>query len=438
MADKIPSNTSKKHIALVNAYRIDSAWRVEDWHTLERAIRMPVEKSPEAFIGLIISNMRQGKDLEVACLIEEARKMLVEKLASNHSESYRKAYPTIFNLQLLQELEESQKTWETADPIHRIQSLMKKWEENDKTIASDYQYKHNLLEMRKAAYFDIRPKTNIKPLAAQLLIKIAKSSRKAGNLSAALDAIITAENMAGESFYNEKAKWYWARGYKQNAIDILKTMNQGNRDGFQVKDALLMTKFQRLDPKVLKLNELRDYHAAAVKRGKKIEKAHYNAILFYSTHNETTPLCVSKIKMLQFIVKSCINALQVGSKYYYSTMPKLINTWFDIAAMDKNLKSTDQSELATTIRKGLEITTQGMRDVLRTVSPFMFTSFLPRLISHLTIDNEQVADCLIQLISDVFAASPRSSIWFLMGDSFSQGSLASKRVQMVLDRAVVE
>jgi hypothetical protein len=248
--------------ASMNSFRIDSAWRVEDWHALDKAVELPLKKTAEAMIGRILARMRRNQNLQVACSIEDVRNILIENLTSNTTGSYRKVYSTIFNLQLIQELEDAQKTWESPNPVENIQKLICKWEKQDQNIISKYQYKRNLLDLRKAAFFDIRSKDHTGLQASELLMKIAKSCRKAGNLTAALDAMISAEKLSGKVDVIEKAKWYWASGYKKEAFELL--LASGGLDGKDLKITLLSARLCALEREAGLKNFLQTQYAKAV------------------------------------------------------------------------------------------------------------------------------------------------------------------------------
>jgi serine/threonine-protein kinase ATR len=270
-ADKTSAN-NPKWAPQINSFKIDSAWRIEDWYTLDKAVKLPTDRRPEALVGCILSGMRKKEHLYVSCLIEEGRRSLIESLNSSTTESYRKSYPVIFNLQILQELEDAQAAWESPKPVQSIENLQIRWGHNFKHIASSYQYKHNLIELRKAAFFDIRPKLHTRLQTSKMWLDIAKLSRKAGNRTASLDAIVKAEKIGNVHHHNEKAKWYWAGGHHEDAIRLLKSLNDvANIDP---NDALLLTKLYTQDPSAfhkigIKVENIRGYFARALKTNNK-------------------------------------------------------------------------------------------------------------------------------------------------------------------------
>lgn len=72
------------------------------------------------------------------------------------TQSYRKAYPQLFNLQMLQEIEDAQKVWNSNNTKNELHHMQEEWKRKRKLLLPRSQYKLNLLELRKAAFFDIR------------------------------------------------------------------------------------------------------------------------------------------------------------------------------------------------------------------------------------------------------------------------------------------
>lgn len=247
----------------INSLRIDSAWRLNDHHVLDKAVALPMKRTPEALIGCILSKMRNKQQLEAAALIEETRDKLVRQLAFQTAKSYRKSYPIIFNLQLLQELENAQTIWESENPLEAIQKIEGYWNSNYVNIASKYQFRHNLLELRKAAFFDIRPKSNVDAFESRLWLKLAKSARKAGNMRYAFKALLKSEQLSKQLNIAERAKWNWAKGFKKLAIDKLLSKP---KEYITNADAILLSKLQTEDTAYLNVLETRKYFNEAANK----------------------------------------------------------------------------------------------------------------------------------------------------------------------------
>ncbi|KAG2234017.1 hypothetical protein INT48_007107 [Thamnidium elegans] len=404
-ADKAEINIPK-WATQINSRRIDSAWRVNNYHVLDKAVAMPMQHTPEALVGCILSKMRNNKNIEAASLIDKSRDILVEQLSSIASKSYRKSYPIVFNLQLVQELETAQAAWESENPMEAIKRLEGFWNYNYQNIASNYQYKHDLLELRKAAFFDIRSKTSVPILESRLWLKLAKSSRKAGNLRYSLMALLKAEKISKKTYLNERAKWYWVSGYKEEALNLL--LSKPDEDVTNA-DAILASKFYSRDPSIGDHNEIKMY----------FRKAFGNC---------------EKTSTLFYVVRGSYKALSLGSKYYYSNMSRLINGWFELAVIYEKASdkiSTENNPPVVYFKQANLI----MAKITQFVRPYQFCLFLTRLISHLSCKNEDMAQCLMRIIHTVFVTYPASTIWLLLGVEKSKNIFLRRRVAKILDMA---
>ncbi|RCI03294.1 serine/threonine-protein kinase M1, partial [Rhizopus stolonifer] len=221
----------------INSYKIDAAWRLQNWDKLDQTVSLPIHRDIPALIGCILNDMRKKNYTDAASCIEEARYKVIEQLTISHSKSYRKSYPLLFDLQLLQELEESQKIWELTDPTEDLNKLEQRWKKTFKNIIPHAQYQLNLLQLRKAAYFDIRPTNQFSVNAHQTWLAIAKINRKAGNMTLAADAIQQAEEQSKQTLYRDRAKWLWKDGYPKEAAELL--LSKINHGGVGFEEALL-------------------------------------------------------------------------------------------------------------------------------------------------------------------------------------------------------
>jgi serine/threonine-protein kinase ATR len=120
------------------------------------AANSPIQRDIQALIGCTLNSAMKSNDIDVACLLEESRHTIIKQMTMSAAHSYRKAYPQLFNLQMLNEIEEAQKIWNSSDPEQKFNHLQKEWKRRSKLLIPSSQYELNLLQLRKAAFFDIR------------------------------------------------------------------------------------------------------------------------------------------------------------------------------------------------------------------------------------------------------------------------------------------
>lgn len=163
--------------------------------------------------------------MEALCTIEEARFSIIEQIKMSSYKSYRRYYPLLFNLQLLQELEDAQLTWESNNPVEHLNRLELTWKENRKLIRPRSHYQIRLWELRKAAFFDVRNTSGLQKNESNMWLRMAKENRKIGNMAVSLNALYQAERVGGESLYLEKAKWFYKNKDIVNATRLITANN---------------------------------------------------------------------------------------------------------------------------------------------------------------------------------------------------------------------
>ncbi|KAI8640422.1 hypothetical protein BD408DRAFT_241317 [Parasitella parasitica] len=419
----------------INSFRIDAAWRVQDWKALDRGVHLPMERNAQALVGCALHQMRNNIPVELTRTIGEARMNLTSQITMNSTRSYRKSYPQLFNLQLLEELENSQQVWNATAPVEEMKNFEARWDESLKRIMPRSQYRLNLLELRKAAFFDIRNSERVKLMESNLWLSLAKENRKMGNMVASLNALKHAEHLCGRELYYDMAKWYWKKGSVNEAIKLLKYHNQGST--FNSKDALLLSDIFIQHPNSFDAATTRQlFHSCLRSDPEKLEKANHNCSTYYLLRfPRSAPLTENKLMVQEYIIKTSSKALEHGSKYYYSSMSRLFNTYFDMEKQAKEAAKQPGTELNKKVMAHMNKINDLMAKVPDLIQPFQFTLFLTRLISHLSTDNEQIATCLQNIIKNCFVAYPRNTIWLTLGALGSDSPFVAKRMNTIFDLA---
>ncbi|KAI9478821.1 MAG: hypothetical protein EXX96DRAFT_261034 [Benjaminiella poitrasii] len=432
-----------KWLPQINSFRIDSAWRVQDWDTLNTAANYPIERNSQALIGCILNNMLQKRNLEAASLIEEARRNVIEELTmSNTSKSYRKAYPLLFSLQLLQELEDSQKVWDADKPLEQLKWLEGIWKLHSRRVRPRTQYNIRLLELRKTAFYDIRFENNDKSIGSKLWLNLAKEERKMGNMAASFNALLQAERLNGGSLFREKAKWYWKNGNIEKAVNIILSKAQISKkhedlSRLDAEDALLWTDIAREKPSVLPSYKARAVFALMYNSNlAKLEKANYNVCTYYSNQaTEDSSNKETKLKIQAYIIRTAAKALEYGSKYYYISMSKMINAYFSVVKQTMEANMSRSSYLRNLLKAYAPRIDQTFQKAIEEIPAFQFSLFLTRLISHLSIELNGPSELIQNLILKVFEAHPRNTVWLMLSALDSESRNVSRRMNIVFDKA---
>ncbi|KAL9547885.1 hypothetical protein MBANPS3_005952 [Mucor bainieri] len=425
----------------INAYRIDAAWHEQDWPALQKAVAMPTERNARALVGCALHHMKHDSPLQLAHTLDEARANITQQIATATSDSYRKHYPRLFELQLLQELETSRDVWKHPRASDQLQAIQPLWKDTLKRVKPRSQYRLRLLELRKAAFFDIRDASLTKPYEAELWLHLYRENRKLGDAVASLDALKHAEKLVGHPLNREMAKWHWKKGQVDKAIALLQSF--ANRNGkWEPHDALLMSDIivENIEGNRVKLDVYKAvFRSIQNIEPEKLEKAYYNISTFYGT--DPTYLqhesLEHRLRATQYVIRTSCNALQHGSKYYYSTMSRMWNLYISFSKTVKEAEiNPDLPENQLIIQLGHSVH-KLVVDAGNNIRPFQFILFLTRLISHLTTESVSVSTCLQNAIKRCFMAYPKHTIWLLLSALDSDSPRVASRMKVVFDKSKV-
>ncbi|KAI8355524.1 hypothetical protein BD560DRAFT_202939 [Blakeslea trispora] len=431
---QVLSNQMPKWLPFVNSYRVDALWRLKEWKSLEESISLPTNRNIPALIGCILNEMYKSNRMEAGRLLDEARLKVIEQITVSQSKSYRRSYPMLFDLQLIEELEDSQVTSEMPDRAAHLRSLETRWKKNFGNIVPHTQCQLDLLHLRKAAYFGIR-KVDVESatILKNIWLHIVNVNRKAGNMIAACDALTQAEQQSRQVLYRERAKLLWKRGQPKEAANLL--MSKALHRGATFEEALLYIDIDlqhALDGDAKSMVKIINREGQL--EGEKAEKANVLCIKWYGKRLAETHEEDLQINIKAYLMKRSISALQRGSKYYYTSMSTLLNCWLDVAKTGQKMRSSSTSEL-TELTKKITDVTESMLNITNVVPLYQFILFLPRLISNLSIDNDIVASSLAKIILEVFGAYPRHTVWLMLGAVESPIGKVRVRIRQIFERA---
>ncbi|KAG1455887.1 hypothetical protein G6F56_006962 [Rhizopus delemar] len=325
----------KRHpewLSQLNTCKMDAAWRIGNYELLEELAKIPSTETHDTFVAQILHFMKQSKSFNMAYYLERARRELASQLGAG---SYYKLYPTLFNLQILQEIEDSL-TQKPQAPALDV-----------KMISPQFNYTHELLQVRKAILYDMKST----PGSANIWLDIAKQSRKNGNMIMSLDSILNAERESGEYYYRERAKLEWAKGMRTKATRLL--LEKGK--AMVPEDYMLINSFYLKDQTIFDKSRAERYMLMGLQCTKKAEKAFNQITRFHLIHVED---------LNPILARYGLKSLSLGTKYYYSTMSNIINSWFKVVhlveSLNENENLTQARQILDEINKRIKIAVQVM------------------------------------------------------------------------------
>ncbi|KAI9243451.1 hypothetical protein BY458DRAFT_561211 [Sporodiniella umbellata] len=395
-------------LSYMNSFKMDSAWHLNDYTLMKRFSQEPSMNTYENRIACILLAMHEDRGIETLSHLESAREELVSQLGA---QSYRQLYPIIFKLQVLQEMDDAL----TLQDEDEIEKLAISWTNSVKRVVPQSEYVLELLRVRYAILYNRLPMR----CSSDIWLDIAKISRKSGDLSMSLDAIMNAERESGKYYHQERAKWSWAKGMRKEALNLL-GVNKGENGN--IDDIVLLCSFYLKDRSVLPRSFMDKLMRKGLECKSRPEKAYEQFCRHANLHMEETISNTSR----------GLKALTFGTKYYYATMSRIINCWFKAYHFSQEMVST---KLESFSREVLDNINRHIRNQATTLPPYMYGKFFTRLISHLTIGHKGVVETLAYIIEYVFTAYPQQTIWLLLGPLKSKTVALHEQVKGILQSA---
>ncbi|KAI8376558.1 uncharacterized protein BYT42DRAFT_575046 [Radiomyces spectabilis] len=422
----------------LNVYRAEAAWKLGDWSALERYSQVPMGKTFEAYLASALANLRKNRMLAFFCDLEQARQEQLEYLSTSSMESYQKSLEHILQLQILQELEDSQVAWERSLRVQDKQpmrDLCSNWDRQISLAPPSYALQKNIFKLRQTVLFSLRPShatlngntLDLSVDGGSFWLLKARKARKSGDMPDALHALLKAEALDTPEAYLERARWYWANDECIKALAVLQ-----NRRDLTPQAMLLKAKYS--EELMVEQKIVHTIFREVTKRNPTWEKAFFRLGKFFDNAMAKSNDSPQKkiVGYSSHIVGFYVRALKMGSKYYYYTMPRLITVWFQVAdLMDKYMAAKSSSP---NLEKTYNNVNKMMEQYSQQIPLYQFISVLPRLISRLVKENETIAAIIRDIIIRVFNAYPQTTVWALQGPYDSANMLLQKRCREILAR----
>lgn len=417
-------------------FMVEAAWHESEWDVLEKFLSEVTEHTISTRIGKVIACMHNTDRQGVYRALQQARVHCIRQLAAGKLESYVRAYDDILNLQILFELENAYSVSEVPkEPRYSAQpfyDMMGDWRQKLTLMPPGLKVRDHLMDFRGTALQVLsKPGVNL-PLEFffnETDLNRSKAARKEGNMLKAYRSLTKVEYRRPEQIIVEKAKYLWQDGQKLDAIHFLSAQELD----FQKK--LLLTRWReemglitqsQLEIEYQELESsdyMRNSKLNSNKR-KEMEKLHYYFGRYYDRIFMASDGLVEE-QYMQRAYDVCSHysrALQVGSKFVYNAMPRLLTIWLELGTYVSN----DAGGSQVTVRKRFKDVNSLVLN--SNISPQLWIVFLPRLVSRLDHQNAVICQTLINIIRKIFQAYPHSTVWHLISHaSATNGQNASSK-----------
>ncbi|CAO3593608.1 unnamed protein product [Absidia cylindrospora] len=435
----------------VNRYRAEAAWKSSNWPLLHDCTHLPMDDSFDASVAHILAHMQKNQPLAVCLEINHATFALINHISQSNTESYQQSYDTVLRLQLLNELESVMLIQSDADssspsPNNNTTSdgdadSFLVWKAKFSMLKPSYSAQRQLLDLRLAAQFDIW-KTNdttdssMTDSERQLRLLLAKTARKAKDTGMALQATYGAHTSTEPLALIELAKWYYARSEVKSAMQYLNHPLLANHIKAQFLQARIMgsqliARKSQIHPNdkvswtryATEIKRVENAYVEIRKKSEDWEKVYCVSGAWEEQRCDSLDMDYKYFKRAARAVRFYCDALKIGCRYYYSTMPRLLSLWLQIVDSMRDLndrKMRADSKLSESIKNAYAAANTSILESIDQIPAYLFALTLPRLVSRLAIQDDHVAHILAKIILNVLITYPRTTIWALQFAVHSQ------------------
>ncbi|KAG0364892.1 serine/threonine-protein kinase M1, partial [Gamsiella multidivaricata] len=408
----------------LNNWRIASAWKVQNWQSLEVALSRSVHSSFETGLGQLVLDLRDNRVVEFEEHLQQVRAMLIAPLAAASMESYARAIPTVVSYSDLNYLKES---------------------------------------------------------CGHLWLESARAARKSGNSQVSYSAMLHAEEFKNHSAAIERAKWEFIHKHERQAIktidsalkrslvptgpsvaattraissSITNRLRQTSSSGRRAAP-VFNTELQRVQDREIDRSQVGYIRARAhllrtrwVDRGSLVspndilegyrqatvecdywEKGYYAAGQYFLKLYEGTRRYKARPPTLGYLTTACRlygKALTLGPKYLYQALPRLLTFWLDLGYQAILPKADAASIEFQNVNKLME----GLAGYL---PEYMFLSAFPQIISRICHKSPDAFGVLQHIIVNVVLAFPDQAIWQMVSVSRSVVGERKRVCNKILD-----
>ncbi|KAG0002584.1 serine/threonine-protein kinase M1, partial [Entomortierella chlamydospora] len=235
-------------------WRIGSAWKVQNWKTLESALSRSVHSSFETGLGQLLLDLRDNRVSEFESHLQQVRCMLIPTLAAASMESYSRAYDHIVQLHMLHELEVAFRSWnpnvitgpsdltgnslgsqialsfrEGDTYVERVRLFQQTMDKRFELMAPSFRLREQVITLRRIVFYDIRRENLgshedqdfLDDSCGRLWLQSARAARKSGNSEVSYSAMLRAEKLKNRSAPIERAKYELLHNNDRQAIKTI-------------------------------------------------------------------------------------------------------------------------------------------------------------------------------------------------------------------------
>ncbi|SPO22580.1 related to serine-protein kinase atr [Ustilago trichophora] len=462
---------------LLDAFRVEGACILGDWDEVEARTKHSEAKSSEHSIGRALLAMRQSDSDVFGKVLVQARQDLGKPLVAAGKASYPAVYGSVLHLHMLQELEMIRFHGRThagdrvgaltrANVSDTVSDLNRSLAARLNATLPSFRTQEPLLSLRRTAFAALPSSLGAGNDVGEAWIATAKIARRAGHMQTAYSATLQAtQNQATFAFVQRVkllAKEEQTHAAIRDLVNSLNTLTSTFKPG-QIGDVSKtgFIELQQTDSegRTLRIdratfakacllrarlqdstfrytaNEILDRYKEAAKEQNNSEKMWYHLGHFQDTHEGLLP----NITMQRYnVCRALLRSAQVGTRFFYRTLPRVLTIWMDLAADDQILVHSKRSnsvdpELAQKVDAFMQLNAL-MKKSSRRLKPFQWLAVFPQLVARIVQKNEDAWLVLQDMILQVLLAYPQQAMWSMVAGASSKDAERKRRYSEIIHR----
>ncbi|CAO1612632.1 unnamed protein product [Jaminaea pallidilutea] len=453
-------------------FAIEGACILEDWGEAEQALSRSSESSPQEAMARVLLAMTE-RSTENPGDFRDAHKQALRQLGkpilAAGRNSYSQMYDSIVQLHTLHELELIQQATTDGSPAS-MQRLQRSLRARLDATQPSFRVREPLLSVRRSA-FSANEGYGCRSEVADAWISTCKIARKAGHSQTAYSAVLQA-GVAGAPFaFVQRSKLLAANDQPHAAIQELTNSLHlmhgayaasaaaapGGKDGVidLTSDAASPEAFDRrtfANANLLRArycegtgryqsNEIIERYKTACRIDPNSEKMYYYLGHYYDTSRESN--VANSMSQNYQVCHNYLKAAQLGTKFFYRTLPRLLTIWLDTgddAALikiasrggcKKYLKREDNVELYDRAETFERIVAE-VRKARDGLQAYQWFACFPQLTSRMVHKNDAVWQVLKGILSVVVKKYPEQAMWGLVAAFQSTDSSRRRRATEIV------
>lgn len=462
---------------LLDAFRVEGACILGDWNEVESRTKRSQAKSAEHSIGRALLAMRQADAQVFGQVMVQTRQELGKPLVAAGKASYPSIYGSVLHLHMLQELEMIRSHARThagdrvgaltrANASDTVSDLNRSLAARLNATLPSFRTQEPLLSLRRTAFAALPSSTGASNDVGEAWIATAKIARRAGHMQTAYSATLQATQNQATFAFVQRVKLLAKEEQTHAAIrDLVNSLNtltstfKLGQIGEMGKTGLIELQQTDAEGRTLRIDraafakacllrarlqdstfrytagEILDRYKEAAKEQHNSEKMWYHLGHFQDTHEGLLPnMTLQRYNVCRAFLRSA----QVGTKFFYRTLPRVLTIWMDLAAdpqilAHSNKSSTSDTELQQKLEAFSQLN-QLMKKFSRRLKPFQWLAVFPQLVARIVQKNEDAWMVLQDMILQVLLAYPQQAMWSMVAGASSKDAERKRRYTEIIQR----